>query len=304
MADKNPISAKKVIKTAIIIELSDIILNMVAAIFSGSMVMLGEMLQGLSDLMSDLFLFIGINNSKKINDKKYAFGQGRSIYFYAFISAIIMLLISSVLTFYFGFKRFTQPEPIKNIFLAYAVLAISIITNSYSFSLSFRRILKNNKIKNFFKIYKESLMVETKSTLSLDLTGIMVALFGLISLIIYGITGNSKFDGVGAMVIAIFLAILSIDLLKKTKELMIGSRAPKKLEEKIKKSALEIEGVLKVLDLKTMNIGVGKILVNIEIHANPDLKTKQIEKLTDKVKENIKKNCPQASHVLVEIETP
>lgn len=299
---KEKITADKVIKTAIMIELSDIILNMIAAFFTGSIVMLGETLQGFSDLASDLFLLIGINSSKK-KDDKYAFGQGRSVYFYVFISAIIMLFVSSILTFYFGLKRFLNPEIIKNIYLAYFILIISIITNSYSFSLSFKRILKGRKLKDFFKIFKESSLVETKSTLSLDLTGIIVAVFGLISLIIYGLTGNSSFDGFGAMIIAIILAILSINLLKKTKELLTGSRANKKTEKLIKESALSVKGVMGVLDLKTMNMGLGNIMVNIEINVFQGLKTKQIEKLIDKVKDAIKKNVPKAGHVQVEIET-
>jgi len=301
---KKEITAQKVIKTAIAIELSDIILNMIALIFTGSMVMLGEMLQGFSDLASDFFLLIGINSSQKKDDKKYAFGQGRNLYFYVFISAIIMLSVSSVITFYFGLKRFIEPAAIKNIYLAYIILIISIITNSYSLSLSFRRILKGRDLKKFFKIFKESSLVETKSTFSLDLTGILVAFFGLISLIIYSLTGDYRFDGFGAMVIAIILAGLSINLLKKTKELITGSRASKKTEELIKKSALLVKGVKKVLDLKTMNMGLGNILVNIEINVSSDLKTRQIEKLIDNVKKSIKKNLPKAGHIQVEIESP
>ena len=53
----------------------------------------------------------------------------------------------------------------------------------------------------------------TKNTFVLDLMGMSAALLGLVALILYQLTGELRFDGVGAMGIGIVLALLSVDLL-------------------------------------------------------------------------------------------
>ncbi|MDD5417566.1 MAG: cation diffusion facilitator family transporter [Candidatus Nanoarchaeia archaeon] len=303
MIKKAP-SAEKVLKTSFLVDLLDISLNLIVALLTGSIVMVAETIQGFADAISDIFLIIGVNASKKINKAKHAFGYGKSIYFWVFVAGIIILSITSVITFYVGLVRFFNPEVIENVFLAYIVLSISIVSNGYSFSLGFRRIIQKERLKNFLRVYRESQMVEIKTTFVLDFIGVAVAVIGLVSLAIYGFSGDARFDGIGAMIIAVLLAIMALSILKRTHELIIGARAPKSIEEKIKKAALSVKNVRHVLGLKTMNIGIKKLLVAIDIHVNRNLKTRQIELLTDEVKSVIKKKVPEAYHIQVEIETP
>lgn len=298
------ISPERVIKTALTVSITGIIINAVVSILTGSRIILAGLLQELSDLISMTFVYLGIRSSRKKLSKKHPFGYGKILYLWVFIAGIITFFLNAGLTIYLGIERIIKPVVITNLLLAYTVLILSLALNGYSVSLSIRRLLKGRKLKDLLKRYNETSMIETKTIFTLDIIGFLSASAGVITMTAYIITGNSQFDGIGSLMIGLILALLTLFLLRSAKELIIGSKASNRIENLIKEAALKVNGVKEVLDLKTMNIGLGSILAIIEIHANPNLMTKQIEKLTDKVKESIKNEVIAVKQVQVEIETP
>ncbi len=297
------ISPERVVLTSLSVDALDIILNLTAAIITGSIVMIAGTLQGTIDSLSKIFVYIGLKHSKKPADREHPFGYGKSLYISTFLSGIFMFAVTAVVTFYIGLQRFINPQEIKNIWLAWIILFVALISNFYSFCIGLKRILGERKIKKFIKAYKESAFLETKTTLILDLTGTLAILFGLIALLLHHFTGNWKFDGIGAMIIGITLGILTLFLLNNTRHLLIGKRAHPKIERKIKECILSVKNVKEVLDLKTMNLGLSNILVNVEVSVDEDLKTKQIEKLMDKIRAKVQREIKEVSHIQIELET-
>jgi len=300
----NIFSDEKVVKTSIKVDILDIIINGITAVVTGSVVMLAETLQGISDLTSAGFVYVGMKRSKRPSTEKYPLGFGRELYVWSLFSTLIMFLVLASLSFYFGFQRFTNPEPIDHIFLAYFVLTIASVTNGYSFSLAFRRILRRRKVREIRKSFSQSTFLETKITFTLDLLGTLAALFGLVSLILFQVTGNLRFDGLGAMGIGLLMAFFSVWLFKNIRDFIVGVTAPEETKREIKETTLKVGGVKEVLDLKAIVIGSSRLSVILDIHVCPDLKTREIEKLIEEIKGNIKKRIPSAYHVQVELETP
>ena len=304
MQTEPPFSDEKVVKTSVKVDIIDVLLNAVVALVTGSMVMLAETLQGISDLIVDGLTYIGMKRSKRLPTEKHPLGFGRELYIWSLFATLIMFLVLTGLTLYFGIQRFFNPEPVNYIFLAYLVLIISFFTNGYSFSLAFRRILHGRPFWRIKQAFSQSTFLETKITFVSDLLGTLAAVFGLSALILYRITGSSRFDGLGAIAIGFLMAFFSFWLLKHVRDFIIGVSAPEETKKKIKEAALEIEGVKDILDLKAMVIGSNRLLVNLEVHMASELVTGEIERLIDKIKANIKEKVPSAYHIQVELETP
>lgn len=301
---KPKISADRAVLTSLFVDFLDIIANAIVAIITGSVVMLAETIQGVADTASVGFVYLGLKRSRRPANENFQFGHGKALYIWTFVAGIIMFGVTSVLVFYFGLKRLLNPEEISHIYIAIIVLILFVFSNGYSLSVGYRRIMQGKKKYNFIKIFKQSMLVETKTTFVLDLIGTTAALIGLFALLAYKITGNLAFDGLGAMAIGFTLAFLTLFLLNNTRQLLIGKRASRELEKKIIKSINSFKNVNAVLDLKTMNIGLNKILVNAEVNVNPNLKTLQIEKLMDNIKEKVQKANPEVVHIQIELETP
>ncbi len=265
--------------------------------------MLAEALQGAADLTTSGLLLIGLRKSRRRANRTHNFGYGREIFFWTLIAAIIMLTVTATLSIHFGWDRLLHPHPITNDTLALAVLLFGLTTNSYAFSLSYKRLHEYHEHEPLIKNFIYSDLIETKATFTLDLMGALSAFFGMISLVLYNITGNSRFDGIGALFIGLTTALLALFLVIEVKDLLIGRSASPETEAKLRSTALSVADVLKILDLRTMYIGSGRLLVNMELNVNQDLNTKTIEQLIDRVKAKIKQTVPHVQHIQVEIET-
>lgn len=298
-------TTKRALLTSFFVDLIDIIINTTIAIVTGSTVMLAEMLQGMADLTADTLLLVGFKRSKKSATKLHPFGFGKEAYFWSLLAAVVILFVTATLSFYSGVQRFLSPEEeIGLLWLAYATLIVSIGTNGYSFSVNARKLLEGRSIRKLPHAFMNTVHVGPRTTFVLDSVGFLAAVFGLIALIMFGVTGDVRFDGVGAMIIGVFLAAASVILLSSARAFIAGRRAPAQTERLVKNAALLTPGVSDVLDLRTMVLGHKGLLVNIEIHFQDDMVTDEIEKTVDTVKKNINHAVEGRVYIQVEPETP
>ncbi len=296
-------SARRVVWVSFLVDLSDIILNLLIAFISGSVVMISQALQGMADLTTSGLLLIGVRRSSRRANRAYQFGHGREVFFWVLAASIMMFLSTGAAAFWLGLQRFLNPEPIHHEGLAIIVLLIGLLTNLYALNLSFQRLRKSSP-HGFWHHLLNGGMIETKATLLLDLMGSAAAVFGLVAMTSLIIFNNDKLDGVGAMITGLATASLALFLFKDAKDLLVGKAAPREVMAEIKQAALEIKGVTAVLDLRTMYLGSAQLLVNIEVALEPQLHTRPIERIMDQIKKQIKSAVPSVRHIQVELETP
>ena len=304
LKEKKIVSAEKAVVVSFIVDVSDVIINLIVAIMSGSVVMISQAMQGFADLVSSGLLILGVKRAKLPSDKIHPYGHGRELYFWTFLSTLFTFTITALVSFYLGFKRFMDPQEIQNLSLAYAVLIFSVFTNGYAMSLSLKRLLRKKPIDKIWSVFTHGALIETKASLVLDSTGVLASLFGIITLILYQFTGNARYDGLGAMLIAVILGILDIYLIKRAKDLLVGRSASSESENKIIIAVKSFQEVEAILDLRTLHIGPEKLMINIEVNLVDNLNTDKIEKLIDQIEEKIKVKVPTAANIQIELETP
>lgn len=302
--ERRPLTTKRVLITSLLVDVLDVLINVIVALVTGSAVMLAEALEGLADLSSVVMLLIGFKRSQKNSNRRHPFGYGKEQYFWALLSTFLIIGVTASLSFYFGLQAFLRAEHVENIGLAYLVLTIAFVTNAYALQLSARKLIAQKSWRHFFRIFMESSAIAPKTAIVLDSMGTLAAFFGLIALILYGVTGDSRFDGIGAMVIGVTLVVLALVLIFSTKGWITGKSAPKEIELEIELAAREVAEVQDILDLRTMMLGPDKLLANIEIHFKDNLTTDEIEKVIDQIKRRIRRAVAADVHVNIEPETP
>ena len=301
---KKHISDTRVVATSLAVSVSDVVLNLVVAIMTGSTVMLSQSLQGLSDLITGGILLIGVKRSKKEADTIYQFGYGREIFFWVLMAGVLMFLGTGGLSFYFGIQQFLNPHTITDVYLAVIMLVIGFSSNLYSLQLSVRRINQSKAKDSWWWQLRYSSIVETKATLLIDFLGTLAAGLGMIAILIFILTDNARFDGLGSMAIGVMMMVAAIFLIKDVRDLIVGRSVDVRLAKKITRIAQKTSGVVSVLDLRTMYLGSGKLLVIIEIHVQDGFDTDEVEKIVDDVKHLVKSSIPEVHHIQVEVETP
>lgn len=298
------VSDVRVVLTSFVVSIFDVALNLLVALVTGSTVMLSQALQGLSDLITGGILFMGVKRSKRQSDNKFQFGYGREIFFWVLIAGIVMFGGTGLASVLLGYNQIVKPEEIENIWLAIAMLVVGFSTNFYAFRLSLVRLKQHSRSGSLWRHLISSSIVETKATFIIDFLGTLAAVIGFVSLVISLITGNEQFDGLGSIAIGLAMMVGAILLMKDVRDLIVGKSVDKDTSRRIIRAATSIDGVNKVLDLRTMYLGSEKPLVILEVHIQDDLDTDTIEKITDIIKTKVQRLVPIAQHIQIEIETP
>lgn len=301
---KKRISDFRVVTTSTLVSVSDVALNLLVSVITGSTVMLSQALQGLSDLVTGAILFLGVKRSRRNADQRFQFGYGREVFFWVLVAGIIMFIGTGGASLVFGYRQVMNPDIITNVWLAFVMLIIGFSTNFYSFRLSFRRLKQRSGRDGIWKHLINSSIVETKATFIIDFLGTIGAVFGFIALLLFVVTGNAQFDGFGSIMVGISMMVGAFLLMRDVRDLIIGKAVDDKTSRRIVKVARTIDGVDDVLDLRTMYLGSERLLVILEVHIEDNHDTNEIEKITDEIKHHVQRLVPIVDHIQVEIETP
>lgn len=307
MYRKKYITAEQSVGTSILVSLSDIVLNLTVAVFTQSAVLLSQALQGLADLTTALLLLVGVKRSKRIADAKHPLGFGREVFFWSLLAGIFALVVTGGFAVAQGINQLINPNNIHYRYLALMMLSFGLVTNAYSMHISLKRLgmtFKTADAKLALKRIVQSSLVETKATLLVDTMGTLSAIVGFVSILTFIITGEVIFDAIGAITIGMLTISGAGFLIFNVRDFIIGISPSKEVIEKIKSVTLSVKGVQDVLDLRVLTIGSGKLLVIVEAHFADNLNTDQIELITDKIKDRLKKQITAVHTVQVEAETP
>lgn len=297
------ISDLDVVKTSMRGSVIDIFLNLAVGLFTGSQAVLSQAVQGLSDFLTTIIVYTGVVRSKHKPDHKHPLGYGREVYFWVLLAGVTMFIGTGYFTVQLGWNQITNPGSIENIYLAIAMLLFALYSNSNAMKKSWDRLNEQHGRKSFVKHILESPMVDTKATLIVDFLGSTSAGFGLIAVLVYAITGDARFDGMGALAVGLSMMLAATALLWDVRTLIVGRSVPDSIYTKIREAAKTVPEVLEIMDLRAVYIGSSNLMVLIEVHIKGRQTTAEIEKIIDKIRKAIEDNVENVFQIEVEIES-
>lgn len=280
---------KRVLFTSLIVDVAGVVLNAVAALVTGSAIMLVSALEGFAGLVSVAMLLFADKRSNTRATKLHPFGYGREISYWSTIAAFVIVATVGVIAVQAGYRKLLadNPSAVHYAWLAIVVLLISFTSNGYSFWTALKKLLDGQEVHSFRRVFMQSPRVAPKTTVVLDAMGSTVALVGLLFMVLYALSGSSvaRLDGMGAVAMGIGLLLSAAGLLLSVHSLVMNQGAPRELERKIRDAAREVPEVKHVIGMQTTMVGSDKMLANIDVHLKDGLNTDQVEKVVEKVKE-------------------
>lgn len=272
----------------------------VAFAITGSTSMLSEAIHSVADALNQVLLLIGGKRSKRVADEKYQFGYGRVRYVYGFMVAIVLFMVGGIYSLYEGWHKWNHPEPVDNHWIAIGVLTIAIILESLSFRTA---ILETNKVRgkrSFAKFVRDSRQPELPVILLEDfgaLLGLVFALFGVSFAVI---TGDGRWDGMGAMAIGTLLIIIAIILIREMSAMLVGEGALPEEYDAVKAALESAPLVERVINLRTLHVGPDALLVGAKIAIRRCDTAQDIAQGIDEAERLLRLAVPSAQYVFLE----
>ena len=256
---------KKAIIAALMANIGIAISKFVAFIFTGSSSMLSEAIHSVADSSNQVLLLVGNKRSQKPADEKHPFGYGRRRFVYGFIVAVVLFLIGGLFSLYEGLHKWQDPEPLNDWWIAVLVLVIAIGLETVSFRTALREANKSRGKRSLANFIKDSRQPELPVILLEDAGALLGLVFALVGVGMAVITGDGRWDAVGAMAVGTLLVVIAIFLAMEMATMLVGESA---LPEEVAaiRAALESAPLVeRVIHLRTVHVGPAELLVAAKI---------------------------------------
>ena len=272
----------------------------VAFAITGSTSMLSEAIHSVADALNQVLLLIGGKRSKRVADDQYQFGYGRVRYVYGFMVAIVLFMVGGIYSLYEGWHKWTHPEPVNNHWIAIGVLTIAIILESFSLRTAVQETNKVRGKRSFAKFVRDARQPELPVILLEDfgaLLGLVFALFGVSFAVI---TGDGRWDGMGAMAIGTLLIIIAVILIREMSAMLIGEGALPEEYDAVKAALESAPLVERVIHLRTLHVGPDALLVGAKIAIGRCDTAQDIAEGIDEAERLLRLAVPSAQYVFLE----
>lgn len=272
----------------------------VAYVVTGSSSMLSEAIHSVADTCNQGLLLLGGKQALRAPDADHQFGYGRTRYVYSFIVAIIIFLLGGLFSLYEGWHKIHFPEPLEKVWVAYVVLIISIMLETYSFMTALRESNHSRGSRSLAQYVREARQPELPVVLLED-TGALVGLvFALIGVSLAEITGNPKWDGVGALAIGTLLVIIAIFLAFEMASMLVGESALPEQEDAIRAALGEQAGIESIIHMRTLHTGPDELLVAVKVAVPAGYPAEDLALMIDGAEERVRTALPTAKWVYIE----
>jgi cation diffusion facilitator family transporter len=256
---------KKAVIAALMANVGIAISKFIAFFFTGSSSMLSEAIHSVADSSNQVLLLVGNKRSQKPADEKHPFGYGRRRFVYGFIVAVVLFLIGGLFSLYEGLHKWQDPEPLNDWWIAVLVLVIAIGLETVSFRTALREANKSRGKRSLANFVKDSRQPELPVILLEDAGALVGLVFALIGVGMAVITGDGRWDAVGAMAVGTLLVVIAIFLAMEMATMLVGESA---LPEEVAaiRAALESAPLVeRVIHLRTVHVGPDELLVAAKI---------------------------------------
>ena len=225
--------------------------KLLAGTLFGSIAIMADALNNLSDASSNVVSLIGFRLAAKAPDAEHPYGHARYEYLAGLVVSVTILAIGLSLLKESALKVL-HPTPVTFSWLSIGVLAASILVKLWL--SGFNRAVGK-------KINSETLMATAADSRNDVLTTGAV----LLSTILCGLTGYGIMDGIMGVGVAAFILWSGWGLVMDTLSPLLGESPSPELVEHIERTVMSYPGVLGVHDLMVHDYGPGHQFASLHV---------------------------------------
>ena len=290
----------RAVVAALLANLGIAISKFIAFAFTGSSSMLSEAIHSLADSGNQILLLIGNKRSKKGADAQHNFGYGRRRYVYGFVVAIVLFLVGGLFSLYEGFHMWQHPEPLNDWWIAVVVLLVAIILESFSLRTAIKEVNHSRGRRSIPRFVKDARQPELPVILLEDIGALCGLFFALVGVGLAVVTGNGRFDALGAMAVGTLLVVIAVFLAIEMTAMLVGESALPEEAGAIRAALEGSPGVLRVIHLRTLHVGPDELLVAAKIAVAHSATGVQIADDIDDAEARLRAAVPTATYVFLE----
>ena len=241
-----------------------VVLKIISGFLFHSVALIADGVHSVSDLLSDVFVILGIRHSVKPADDDHPFGHGKFEYVLSFILGLSIIFIAYNLgrNVIVNFNDTPTIPSVISLFVVVVVVVVKVFLSRYL-------ITKGKELDS------EIITASGKESLT-DVYSSAVVFVGILSVLLgelFEVDWLLKGDKVASVLIALFIVRIGIQIIWEAITSLQGKAVKKEVSEQYREMIKDIEGVIDVDHLDMISYGpYYQVLVDIQVDANITVK--------------------------------
>ena len=234
------------------------LMKAVTGILTGSVSILADAVNNLSDSASSVITLVGFKLSGKPADREHPYGHARIEYISGLIVSFLILLLGFQLLQESAAKIFA-PEETSFSPAAIVVLVLSCLIKTWQ-CLFYRKVGRRIASPTI-----EATSADSRS----DVFSTLAVLLGLV---VSQLT-SFNLDGYMGVAVAVLILWTGVKVVKETSDPLLGTAPPRELVDEIYHAILSYDGILGLHDLNVHTYGEGRVFASVhcEVDAHEDI---------------------------------
>ena len=271
---------------------------------TGAASMLAEAIHSVADTSNQGLLLLGGRRAQRAPSDTHPFGYARERYFWAFVVSVVLFTAGGLFALYEGIEKLRHPHEPEDLLIAVTILLVALVFEVLSLRTAAREA---NRVRepgvSWMKFIRHSKSAELPVVLLEDLgalVGLVIALFGVV---LSKVTDEPRFDAMGSIGIGILLVVIALVLASEMRSLLVGEAATPRDVETVR-GVIEADGrVVRVIDVRTQQLGPEDLLVGVELELDPALSGVALTDALEEIEARVRKAVPAAQRVHLEPHT-
>ena len=277
-------SSIRAVRISLIVVTGLLIIKIAVGIITGSLSILAQAADSFFELSAVVISFVVVRLAVKPADTEHPFGHGKVETVASVVQALIIFVIGALVA-YCSIDRIINGTNLKLHFLGIAVMLLSLLV-SLILSRYLQRIASENR---------STILGKSARTAS---TGIYTALLVIAGLTAVYITGQAVIDLIVSLVIAVWIFILGVDVLRRSSPALADVRLPADEEETIRTTILEhCSQLVGFHDLRTRKSGYQRY-VDLHLVVPRTRNIAEAHAITEHLEQDIRRKLPRTSTII------
>lgn len=244
----------------------------IAALITGSAAMVAEATHSWADAGNEIFLLIADRQGARTKDRTHPFGYGRSAFVWSLIAAFGIFTAGSILSITHGVQELTNPAPVEDPIIAYAVLGVAFVLEGASFLQAY---LRSRRLATRRGRGTLGFVLGTSdTTLRAVFFEDAAALVGLVlaggAIGLHQVTGNAVWDAIGSIAVGVLLGVVAIVLIQRNLAFLVGTTIAPELRSGVGWALLHTPGITRVTYLHIEYVGPNRLFLVAEVDLTGD----------------------------------
>lgn len=293
------------------------VLKFVGFLLTGSPSMLAETYHSISDTGNQVLLLVGMFYSRKRADRNHPFGYGKATFFYAFLVSVLLFGVAGWESLKHGIDAVRFGSPVADgvvtvsgvsfpaVYVNYAVLSATILFDGVSYLKAKQTMdveIDERGWRNLPDAFSRTSDMPVLAVLTENAVAALGAGVALVGIFLSQVTGNPIFDAMGAVTIGVLLMAFALALGWENKQLLLGESLSRSHQRPLERIVRESEGVVDIVDFRTVYFGADRVLVAADVAFDPALDAAEIDERITAIEDAIREAEPLVGKVYIEPE--